>query len=397
LSVVERAEEWSSSCSYWSRAATRMAQSSDSQATLSLAERSRSRSHGRKLAVAEPAVTDSVVEASCGSDAVPLQLQVIRLSGTAVHDVQTTGLERVSTIKARLAQVTATPHAYQRLLYGTKELVDERTVAEEGLVDGAQLTFVRCTPTISSLHEILEDDPLLVPFLIEFAADPNDFDDIGWTALHWAADRRFLRVAEAIAARSDFTEVNALGFGRMSALHTAAIRGLPSLCSALLHRPDFSLGNAHSKNGNTALMWAARSGHPAVCKMLLTNESYVAVNKQNCHGWTALHYAATSGMLEVCTLLLDRSDFDATYELTLCGETALHWAALNGHVDICKLLLERAVDPRVEDVDGLTALDGATSNGHKEVRELFLTMTTVGEQACSKPQAQEVTQRQDGQ
>mmetsp|Transcript_41999 Transcript_41999/g.94387 ORF Transcript_41999/g.94387 Transcript_41999/m.94387 type:complete len:370 (+) Transcript_41999:71-1180(+) len=368
-----------------------MQQSSDNQQQL--AERSRSRSHGRKIGAAEASVA-SEVEGRCECDEVLLKLQVVRMSGAAVHDVETTALERISTIKARLSQVTATPQAYQRLLYGTKELCDERTVAEEGLVDGAHLTFVRLTPTISSLHEILEDEPLLVPFLIEFGADPNDFDDIGWTALHWAADRRFLRVAEAITARSDFTEVNALGFGRMSALHTAAIRGFPSLCNALLNRPDFSLGNAHSKNGNTALMWAARSGHPKVCQVLLMNESYVAVNKQNCHGWTALHYAATSGMLEVCELLLNRSDFDATHELTLCGETSLHWAALNGHADICKLLLDRGVDPRIEDVDGLTALDGATSNGHKEVRELFLTMTTLGKEMCSPPQTQE--ERSDG-
>mmetsp|Transcript_68388 Transcript_68388/g.164139 ORF Transcript_68388/g.164139 Transcript_68388/m.164139 type:complete len:396 (+) Transcript_68388:65-1252(+) len=347
-----------------------------------LPERSRSRSHGRKQlpiessgAVETQALSHGGAGHAAGACGHPggafVQLSVVQPSGAEVEGLEVGMFEHIGSIKAKLAYRTSTPQQYQRLLHGTKELADERTLAEEGLSDGAVLTFIRCAPTISSLHEILEDDPQLVPFLIEYGADPNDYDDTGWTALHWAADRRFLRVAEAIVGRADFTEVNALGFGRMSALHTAAIRGLSSLCSALMQRPDFLVGNTHSNNGNTALIWAARSGHPSVCKVLLTTEGFSAVNRQNVHGWTALHYAATSGMLEVCNLLLNRPDFDATKELTLCGETALHWAALNGHVDICKLLLEKGVDPAVEDVDGLTALDGAMSNGHKEVQELF--------------------------
>lgn len=304
---------------------------------------------------------------------------VTNLSGEVVADLMAEAIQRVSDLKRSLVATVGTPARYIRLTLGGHELNDDRTLLEEGLVrsdaaDGAvHLGLVRTAVQQPSLLAIPEDDPMLVQFLVKCGADPNEKDDAGWTALHWAAHKDHTSVAAALLARSDFSVADAQDIGRHTALDSFAQKGHAETCQALALRPDFTKLNARGCNGNTVLHWAARSGHTAVCEALLRLDTFTALNEQNVHGWTALHYTAANGLLTASELLIAHPSFTAATDTTNNGETALHWAALNGHKDICRLLLhDGRLDAAVADVEGLLAVDGARRHGYAAVCELLL-------------------------
>uniref|UniRef100_A0A7S4PYU7 Ubiquitin-like domain-containing protein n=1 Tax=Alexandrium monilatum TaxID=311494 RepID=A0A7S4PYU7_9DINO len=318
----------------------------------------RSRSRSRSCDRSPPAAPATV------------RLRITQISGTLLTELDVEELERIDDVKKKLARVAEAPRKYIRLLFGARELQDERTVSEEGLSQEATLVIVRCALEACSLLAVPEDDPLLVPFFINSGADPNETDENGWSALHWASHRGQVATGEALLACEEFEAVNQQDIGRMTALHSFAHHGHVNLCRAIVNRSDFSVLNDRASNGNTALHWAARSSHADVCEALLGLDGYRAVNDQNVYGWTALHYAAAAGLTGICEKLLGHPHFDAVDELTNNGETALHWAALNGRLEVCKLLLGR-LDAAVPDVEGMTALDGAQRHGHKAVCELL--------------------------
>mmetsp|Transcript_5263 Transcript_5263/g.16949 ORF Transcript_5263/g.16949 Transcript_5263/m.16949 type:complete len:99 (+) Transcript_5263:49-345(+) len=61
-----------------------------------------------------------------------IRLRVSQISGAQLTELDVEELERIDAVKKRLAGVAETPHKYIRLLFGAKELQDDRTVAEEG-------------------------------------------------------------------------------------------------------------------------------------------------------------------------------------------------------------------------------------------------------------------------
>lgn len=322
---------------------------------------SRSASEMVEVPVPAPAVDQSTLEIS----AVPV-------SGSMLDIVHASPQQHGSELKRRFAEVTGTPVRYLRLLFSGQEISDDRVLAESGLGHGqVEVQLIRLPPPdVPSLLAIPEDDPLLVPFLLDCGADPDEVDDSGWTALHWAVLRHHNAVAEALLVHPDFTAVSAIDIGRMTALHFAAQEGLANLCSKLATKMTTASLNARASNGNTALHLATRNRHAHVCEVLLDLPNFQALNDQNGRGWTVLHYAAAGGLVDLCNRLLGMDSFTAATELTINGETALHWAAVNGHVEICQNLLRR-IDADVEDVDGFTAVEGAANGGQKDVCALF--------------------------
>lgn len=300
------------------------------------------------------------------------------LSGDVVGEVKAESLQRIDEVKRAFVASAGTPARYIRLTIGGRELSDSRTLLEEGLVelvaaDGfVHIGLVRSAVEQPSLLAVPEDDPMLVPFLVKCGADPNETDDTGWTALHWAAHHNHTSVAAAVLACSEFAATDAQDIGRHTALDSFAQKGHAEMCRLLATRSDFTQLNARGCNGNTPLHWAARSGHAAVCEALLELEGFIALNEQNVYGWTALHYTAANGLKQASELIISHPRFNAIAETTNNGETALHWAALNGHIDICRALLRDGhLDANVADVEGLSAMDGAKRHGHKAVCELL--------------------------
>uniref|UniRef100_A0A7S4UYW3 Ubiquitin-like domain-containing protein n=1 Tax=Alexandrium monilatum TaxID=311494 RepID=A0A7S4UYW3_9DINO len=214
----------------------------------------RSRSRSRSCDRSPPAAPATV------------RLRITQISGTLLTELDVEELERIDDVKKKLARVAEAPRKYIRLLFGARELQDERTVSEEGLSQEATLVIVRCALEACSLLAVPEDDPLLVPFFINSGADPNETDENGWSALHWASHRGQVATGEALLACEEFEAVNQQDIGRMTALHSFAHHGHVNLCRAIVNRSDFSVLNDRASNGNTALHWAARSSHADVCE-----------------------------------------------------------------------------------------------------------------------------------
>jgi len=260
------------------------------------------------------------------------------LSGEQFPEVRVAPCQTILEVKGALAPAAGAPAKYIRLLSQQGELANRRTVAEEDLPEVVTLNLIRCAPKMKTFMGILEDEPLMVKLLLDCMANPNERDELGWTALHWASYREHLAVAAALIVLPEFALINAEDVGHMTVLHFCAKHGQTSLVQMIVDNPDFNKFNAISANGNSALHWAARNGHGATCKVLLDLTCFTSVNSQNDAGWTALHYASAAGLVQVCKQLIRHPRFATLNALTNNGETALDWAVKNGYHDICEVL-----------------------------------------------------------
>jgi ankyrin repeat protein len=125
---------------------------------------------------------------------------------------------------------------------------------------------------------------------------------------------------------------------------------------------------AMDEGGRTALLLASFNGHTPIVKLLLDHGA--ELGHRDATGRTALMYAATGANEETVRLLLEAG---AKPNVTDLGEhfTALMHAAAEGQAKVVQLLLQHNADPTLRDVDGDTAGDFATRNGHAEVVRLL--------------------------
>ncbi|MEP4684443.1 MAG: ankyrin repeat domain-containing protein, partial [Rhodopirellula bahusiensis] len=117
-------------------------------------------------------------------------------------------------------------------------------------------------------------------------------------------------------------------------------------------------------NQRTAMQMAAFDGHTPVVEWFLSQE--VEVDHRDSFGRTALMYASTADNAETVKLLLDAG---AAVDLVDSEEhfSPLMFAAAEGQMEVVELLLDAGADPTKADIDGETAIDFASSNGHTEV------------------------------
>src|SRR5947199_3234073 len=117
------------------------------------------------------------------------------------------------------------------------------------------------------------------------------------------------------------------------------------------------------------LRWAAGNCQEAVSKLLLAKDG-VGPDSKDEYGRTPLSWAARNGHEAVVKLLLAKDGVEPDSKDTEYGRTPLSWAARNGHEAVVKLLLDKKADVDAKDNYGLTALQLATFNLHKTVKQL---------------------------
>jgi hypothetical protein len=178
-------------------------------------------------------------------------------------------------------------------------------------------------------------------------------------------------VGEAKCVQYDINAVDELG---CSALHWAALNDRMPVINALLER-GIRVDTA-SHEGQTALHWAALKGHiratDALCR------ASAEVNAVDKWGFSSLMRAAQGGHIFVVLLLL-RFGADASiadHE----GHRALHWAVFHRHHTVVEWLLkEGSVVANINEQDhkGKTPLHLAAAKSGREMVHLFSVCTCL--------------------
>lgn len=182
--------------------------------------------------------------------------------------------------------------------------------------------------------------------------------------------------------------------GGLNAMHMAAGRGNVGIIAKLVQYTK--LLDSKCNNGMTPLMYAAKEGKKEACEMLLKYNADPFVTTRS--GWNALHEAAEAGHSMLiplfpqlihtktsygCTpLMLALSKgreqaslalINASSDLLVVdedGSNAMHWVARHGMSKLIDSIPLHLINSK--NMKGLTPLNLAEENGHKEIFEKLL-------------------------
>jgi ankyrin repeat protein len=207
----------------------------------------------------------------------------------------------------------------------------------------------------------MQGDRAAVQSLLNQKADVNGAQGDGNTALHWAAYRDDVEMAQMlIKAGADVKAKTRIG--EYTPLFMAAKNGNAAMIDALLKAG--AQATVASTTGTTPLMLASASGKADAVKLLLDAGANVNA-KDTTNGQTALMFAASLNRGEVVKLLASRgadlnimsnvskilgrggrdNDDQRRQDVTaMGGNAALHFAAREGAFDAVRALVEAGAD-----------------------------------------------------
>ena len=196
-------------------------------------------------------------------------------------------------------------------------------------------------------------------------------DENGATPLLIAALGGHKDIAELLLANK--AEVNATNNYRMTPLHVSALKGYKDIAALLL--ANNAEVNAKDSDGDTALKLAASGGFTELVELLRQHGGKDATptdaRSKDASSATIFDAVKSGDMKEVKALL--KVNPDLVFSKDPNGVTALDWATVNGHKDVAELLLSHEADVNGKDgVDGWTALHYAANHGNKDIAELLL-------------------------
>ena len=158
----------------------------------------------------------------------------------------------------------------------------------------------------------------------------------------------------------------------MTALHWAAERGDVSMANLLIGARA-NLKAATRNGGYTPLHVASKDGNAAVVRALIKAGS--DVNAMTATGATALHLAAASGSADAVTALLDNGA-DVNAKESEWGQTPLLFAAEYDRADVIRVLLKRGADANAHttnvSLNDEAARDQAAQKKRNEVLVSFM-------------------------
>jgi ankyrin repeat protein len=201
----------------------------------------------------------------------------------------------------------------------------------------------------------------LLPQHVDVSATEAD----GFTALHWAAQRDNIEIADLLLAAG--ANVKAASRYNITPLSLACTNGDAALIDHFLKAGADP--NATSEQGQTALMTAALTGKVDAVKLLLVRGASVNA-KEPWKGQTALMWAASEGNADAAGMLIE---FGA--EVTAksnSGFTPFLFAVRNGHIDAAKVLLAHGANGNDVAPDGTSALGMAAINAYYELGVVLL-------------------------
>ena len=250
----------------------------------------------------------------------------------------------------------------------------------------------------------------------ETVLDVNAQDELGRSALHWAAARGEVECAKQLAHHPSTKPILQDEDG-MTPLHEAVIRRHKDVVEVLLQSGEICDGaDIKDNGGRTVLHWAAEYGNGEVVQMLVKKEPVkktanlpdnehdsalhraarngykmiveelvfcgADVSAKNTKGYTALRLAVEKGHREAAMFLLQNKEFKvedgemAEILADKCpgaGEELLFWAAKKGHDAVVRQLLTTGkADADTADNGGRTPLWWAAGGGHDAVVKLLV-------------------------
>jgi ankyrin repeat protein len=243
------------------------------------------------------------------------------------------------------------------------------------------------TPDSRVADAAMRNDIDGVRSLLRQAADVNDTQGDGMTALHWAAFNENGELAQLLLyAGANVRATTRLG---ITPLHLAAQAGSAPLLDILLKAgADPKIATSA---GLSPLMLAAAAGNPEAVEVLLKNGADPNATEKT-HGQTALMFAAANNRDQAITALLrggakgelatnvvtpkETPSFGARGQAQnnmdegpviaadpFGGMTALLYAAREGHTEAAKALLDGGIDVNEMTGDHTSALMIACING----------------------------------
>jgi ankyrin repeat protein len=201
--------------------------------------------------------------------------------------------------------------------------------------------------------------------LIADGADVGARSNDGATALHYAAERNDLELADRLLAAG--ADAAARTRNGVTPLALAATNGGTDMIERLLdHGAD---PNGLSSEGETPLMLAALNGRPDAVRLLLDHGADPNLIEPF-KGQTALMWAAGGGNAEAVTLLVERG---ARIEpKSHGGFTPLLFAVRNAEAQALEALIKAGASVNAVVPDGTSALNVAVVNGYFEIASILL-------------------------
>jgi ankyrin repeat protein len=241
----------------------------------------------------------------------------------------------------------------------------KRLAGYGGIVLLSAWTLAAATSDLRLIDAVKKSDTKAVRSLLAQHVNVNASEADGSTALHWAAQRDNLGIADLLIAAG--ADVKAATRYNITPLSLACTNGNAAFIERLLKAGADP--NSTSEEGQTALMTAALTGKVDAVKLLLARGANVNA-REPYRGQTALMWAASEGNAAAAGMLIE---FGAEVKAkSKAGFTPLLFAVRNGHNDVVQVLLDHGANVNDVAPDGTNALNMAVVNAYFELAATLL-------------------------
>ena len=199
----------------------------------------------------------------------------------------------------------------------------------------------------------------IVEFLIIKGAKVDAKDVFDWTPLLYAASHNYEDIADLLIAKG--ADVNAKDNRDYTLLYHAIWDIERSKNATKLIIGKGANVNVQDESGFTPLVWAIWMDDKEIVELLIENGA--DVNAKDKDGYTPMHWAAMKDSKDIVELLTAKG---------AAAASNIHFAAATGDLEKVKAFIEKGTDVNTKDKAGLTALQWAIPQNHKDVAAFLI-------------------------